>query len=125
MKRLSTKQLQIMNILWDSDKPLIASQILNLDNSLNINTIQCVLKGLLKKNYIELADIVYSGTVLARSYRFIIPKSDYYQNLFDELKNPSDSSIVLVTLAQQEKNIEVLDELEKIIKKTKERLKNQ
>ena len=34
------KQLEIMKILWSSDKPLIASEILKRNDSLNINTVQ-------------------------------------------------------------------------------------
>ena len=67
-KRITKKQLEIMKILWSSDKPLIASEILKRNDSLNINTVQACLRALVNKQFIKVADIVYSGTVLTRSY---------------------------------------------------------
>ncbi|MDD3338990.1 MAG: BlaI/MecI/CopY family transcriptional regulator [Lachnospiraceae bacterium] len=123
MKNLSDRQLEVMNILWEQKGPMIASQILDADCELNINTVQCVLKGLIKKEYIEVASIVYSGTVLARSYQAVISKEEYLQNLYSECAGLSGSENALVALIKQEKDIKVLDELEKTISEVKERLK--
>lgn len=57
-----------MKILWDAGTPLVASDIVKAESSMNINTVQASLRVLLKENLIEIADIVYSGTVLSRSY---------------------------------------------------------
>ena len=58
MKRLTNKQLEVMEVLWDSDEPLKASDIVERNNNININTAQAALKTLLKLNYIKVADIV-------------------------------------------------------------------
>ena len=47
-KRITKKQLEVMKILWSSDKPLIASEILKKNDSLNINTVQACLRALVK-----------------------------------------------------------------------------
>lgn len=74
---LSKKEKEVMRVLWNSSTPLVASQINNIDLKLNINTVQAVLKKLLLKEYIKIADIVYSGTVLTRSYEPTISIDEY------------------------------------------------
>ena len=66
--QLTPKATDVLNILLASPTPLTASQIANMDDQLNINTIQNVLRSLMKAEYISVADIVYSGTVLCRCY---------------------------------------------------------
>ena len=66
---LTNKQQTILNVILDSEASLTASEITAQNPELNINTVQGVLRSLLKTGYIEVADIVYSGTVLCRSYR--------------------------------------------------------
>ena len=45
MKKLTKKQVEIMKIFWASEHPLAASDILKLDESMNINTIRASTKG--------------------------------------------------------------------------------
>lgn len=63
--KLTEREMDILNILWSSDKPLIASDIAKTGNSLSINTVQAVLRNLLSKKLVEVADVVYSGTVIS------------------------------------------------------------
>lgn len=76
MVKLTKRQEDVMNVLWASDKPMIASDILKTREDFNINTVQSTLRTLVKKKYIEIADIVYSGTVLSRSYRPILKREE-------------------------------------------------
>lgn len=76
MKGLTKRQEDVMNILWDAKEPIIASEIVKTGTDLNINTVQAALRSLIKKNYIEVAEIVYSGTVLTRSYRAIVKREE-------------------------------------------------
>ena len=63
MKGFTKRQEDVMNILGDAKEPIIASEIVKTGTDLNINTVQAALRSLIKKNYIEVAEIVYSGTV--------------------------------------------------------------
>ena len=67
-KKLTQSQLSIMKTLWAENKAMIASDFVQLDPSLNLNSVQSSLRSLFKKIYIEVSDIVYSGKVLTRSY---------------------------------------------------------
>ena len=63
-KQLSKRELDVMNVLWNSPKPLMASEIAQLNSALSINTVHTVLKSLLKNNFVEISDIVYSDKKL-------------------------------------------------------------
>ena len=60
IRNLSQKQLDVMKILWDAGTPLVASDIVKAESSMNINTVQASLRDLIKENQIEKADIAYN-----------------------------------------------------------------
>lgn len=66
--QLTGREKDILSILWKADKGMIASEITKESEDLTINTVQAVLKKLMKRNLIRIDQIVYSGTVLTRSY---------------------------------------------------------
>ena len=116
-----------MNLLMNSSRSLTASEITSIDAALNINTVQSVLRSLLKKGLIEVADIVYSGTVLCRSYQPSSTGKDYSVTEFAEQFNNlrQNISVPYIFSALVEDNIndpEVIKELEKIIQEQKRKL---
>ena len=76
-KRLSNREYDIMQILWNSNKPMLASDILKADANMNINTVQSTLRNLLSRNMVCVANIITSGKVLARTYAPIVSADDY------------------------------------------------
>ncbi len=87
---LTNRELDIMNILWESEEPLIALEISRKSDGIPMNTIQSVLRKLLNKKYIKVADIVYSKTVLSRSYLPAISPAEYEaQRVFHTIQNSS------------------------------------
>ena len=48
--KLTGREMDIMNILWNSQKPLIASEIAEYRSDLTINTVQAVIRKLLNIN---------------------------------------------------------------------------
>lgn len=118
--KLSNKEMDVMLVFWKSDDALASSDIPKIDSSLNINTVRAAIKNLLKKSFIEVADIAQRGTVLTRTYRPTISFEDY---LSKQLKHMNFNSLNLMsTLIRQETNNENLDELEKIINEHKHKL---
>lgn len=117
-KILSGRELEIMKILWNSEKPLIASEITTIQPSLSINTIHSVLKTLLKNKFIEVSEIVYSGTVLTRSYAPAVTLADYLKdNFFFASTLTAVSSFI-----EKETDQEVIEDLEKLLQKKKQEL---
>ncbi len=74
---LTGRERDILSILWNAEKSLIASEVVTYRDDLTINTVQAVLKKLLKRNLIEVDQIVYSGTVLSRSYKPTLTEAEF------------------------------------------------
>ena len=123
---LTKRELDVMTILWESSRPLVASEITKMDESLNINTVQAVIRKLLDKNYIEVDDIVYSGTVLTRSYKPSLSKKEMaVQRFIGQFQENDKVSIpnLVATLLKHEKNEqEVIEELELLLAERKKLL---
>lgn len=123
-QKLTKKQLEVMKILWNNSSPMIASEIEETNPSLNINTIQACLRALLKSEYIKIADIVYSGTVLTRSYTPCVSKEEYFSESFKDIVGSSPFSL-FASLIESETDAEELEQLEQLIAKKKEELKKE
>lgn len=126
---LTDKEMQIMKILWKSPKPLVASEITKMDDSLNNNTVQAVIRKLLSRNFIKVADIVYSGTVLTRSYTPAISEKELMVQQFVDQVQENEESIpipnLVATLLKHEKNEEkIIKELEALLEERKKTLKS-
>ena len=63
------RELEILNILWNSEKALTSSDIVEEGNRLSQSTVQAVLRKLLKEGLIEVDGVTHSGNVLSRTYR--------------------------------------------------------
>ena len=125
-QKITNRELEIMQLLWHADHPLIASEIAAMKPDLTVNTVQSVLRNLLKHKYIEGAKIVYSGTVLTRSYRPLITEQEFGVNQvirdFHSFQGLSVSHLVAGLLNEPVSASEI-DELESIIQKQRALLK--
>lgn len=63
------RELEILNILWGSDKALTSMEITDAGKGLSQSTVQAVLRKLLKDGLVEVEGITHSGNVLSRTYR--------------------------------------------------------
>ena len=84
-KRFTKKELEILKTLWNSAAPMIASEIAKANNALNLNTVHACLRSLSDKGAIKVDDIVYSGTVLTRSYVPVINSEEYFVDLYNDI----------------------------------------
>ena len=125
MLNLTKRDMDVLNILWESDEPKTATMISKSGDGLTMNTTQAVLRKLLKNNLIEIADIVYSGTVLTRSYKSVICQEEFLlQKLVHQYKSMSkkgSKAAILAILLDSEEDPERLD---KDLKEIKEFIKN-
>ena len=91
--------------------------IVKAESSMNSNTVQASLRVLLKENLIEIADIVYSGTVLSRSYRPLISRDVYFNAEYKNIIGNSSTSAMIATFIEQEEDISELERIEELIRK--------
>ena len=50
---INPRELEILNILWNSEEPMTSSQIVNVGDMLSQSTVQTVLRKLLKAKLVE------------------------------------------------------------------------
>ena len=108
---MTKRQQDIMQILWNAKKPLVASQFLEYDPTLNINTVHQALRTLLKNGFIKVDDIVYSGTVLTRCYVPVISADDYVRENYLDLMGTDLSSEIICNYIDQITNVDTLNEI--------------
>ncbi|WP_077612375.1 BlaI/MecI/CopY family transcriptional regulator [Clostridium sp. Marseille-P2415] len=123
LPKISEKEKDIMSVLWCSKDPLTASEITQKGNGLNINTVQASMRNLLKKQYIKIADIVYSGTVLTRCYEPIISAEEYAADQLHSMRlnTLNFSTVNFIDHFLKDSEPDILDKLEDIIRLNKEK----
>lgn len=124
MIKLTKKQEEVMNVLWESEKPMIASEILKMRDDFNINTVQATLRTLVKKKYIEIAGIVYSGTVLARSYKPLIKKEDFTSDIEIGIKNMLRKENLFAHYVNELDDLDTILKLDEALQNKKKELEN-
>ena len=110
-KKLTPSQLNIMKTLWNKKKPMIASDF-----------VQSALRSLLKKNYIEVSDIVYSGKVLTRRYIPVVSSEDYASENINGVLKDLLSSNILLQYVESENDIQVIERLQEKLEERKKAL---
>lgn len=122
LPKISEREKDIMYVLWHTEESLTASLIAEKGNGLSINTVQAAVRSLMKKGYIEIADIVYSGTVLTRSYRPIVSAEQYaaYQLQTMQMNTLNFSTLNFVDHLVKNDGRTILNDLEDIIRRMKE-----
>lgn len=118
---LKPKEHDILCIMLNSQKPLTASEIVHAGTDLTMNTVQAVIRKLLKMELVEVADIVYSGNVLSRTFKPTANAPEIIQELFADdyrqfQKIASKESLIAAMLnsdskADRQKEIEELESI--------------
>lgn len=113
---LTGKEREIMDILWEQEKALTASEIINAkeDSSLYNTSVQAYLKTLLEKNVVEVADLKKTTRGYARTFKARISPCDYFfQEDFRSI--PLEKRMKFIEAVIQDASLEELDEIEKIL----------
>lgn len=76
-KKFTGRDIDIMQILWDAPDSMTALEIVNQHPDLTMNTVQAVLRKLLKHELVKINRIVYSGTVLSRSFAPAVSSEEF------------------------------------------------
>jgi predicted transcriptional regulator len=120
---LGKKELEVMTVFWGAKKPLIIQEIVDREPQLNKNTVAATVKKLLSKNYIEVAEVVYHGRVLARAFQPILKKEDYLLSQME--KTNINLGNMVLALVKKEDNIDTLKEIEEQIAKKRKQLEEE
>lgn len=63
------RELEILNILWGSDKALTSMDITDAGKGLSQSTVLAVLRKQLEGGLVRVEGVTHSGNVLSRTYR--------------------------------------------------------
>ncbi|NBI91151.1 MarR family transcriptional regulator [Lachnospiraceae bacterium] len=118
--RYSSREVDILYILWNAGKPMLASEILAADEKLKPATVNTALKKMLEKELVVVADFVKSGNVYGRRYKPTITLKDFEMQKFSS--TAADLVTALSRNTDTESVLEELDNLELIIKKQREKI---
>ncbi len=121
---MNPRELDVLNILWKSEKPMMATDIVNEGDGLTQSTVTAVLRKLLHEQLVEVAGVTHSGKVLSRTYRpsessrNIILKdfADNYSYFQDIIPKSALFAALLDTNADAEANRRDLAEMKNMLK---------
>lgn len=66
---MNERELDVLNILWKSEEPMMATDIVGAQHNLTQSTVTAVLRKLLKDELVEVTGVTHSGRVLSRMYK--------------------------------------------------------
>lgn len=128
-KKFTGRDLDILQILWDAPDSMTALEIVKQRPDLTMNTVQAVLRKLLKQDLIRVNRIVYSGTVLSRSFSPAISSEDFVilqmKENIKEIGNINKTSFVAALFEEEtdaEKALKEIEELETMLSDYKKSL---
>lgn len=104
------RELEILNILWNSEEALTSSDIVAEGNRLSQSTVQAVLRKLLNEGLVQVEGVTHSGNVLSRTYKPTEAsreaiKEQYVNNYFS-IQNIVSKQSVFAALLQMEPDSE-------------------
>lgn len=128
--KLKQSELNVLNVLWEENEPLMASEIARKGELIN-STVQVAVRELMKSEIISVMDIVVNITALSRKYVPNLTKSEYENILlvkeFKKIvsRSISNPSFVLTLVEQSDMNTanSEIDALQKLVDEYKEVLK--
>lgn len=98
MTQMNPRELDVLDILWKSDEPMMATDIVNAKTGLTQSTVTAVLRKLLNDNLVEVVGITHSGRVLSRTYRPTEASRDLILQDFTESYNSFSNVITESTI---------------------------
>ena len=66
--KLNPRELEVLKILHESERPLTSTEIVNSGAELTQSTVQAVLRKLLANELVEVQGVTHSGNVLSRTF---------------------------------------------------------
>lgn len=104
---LTKKEYQIMKVLWNSDKPLLVSDILSMTDNIAENSVHPMINSLIKKGYIKVVGSMKVSKTNSRLYIANITVDEYaaieLNEIFDSTGKSPDISNLLMYFSKHRK----------------------
>ncbi len=121
---LTNKEYEIMKILWNSEKPLLISDILIQATNIANNSLHPMIKKLIKNGFIKVVGNVKVVKTTSRLYAPAISVDEYAAMQLEEIFKTSNKKLNLGNMVSyfaknHQKDEKVITELEEFIKNYK------
>ena len=123
---LTKNELEIMDVLWASGRPLSRGEILSLsvDKSWMDSSVHILLNSMLKKGAIREAGFVKCGKTSGRVYEAALSCAVYHVSTLDSTKTQVSGVELLQAYLEQEKpGAELLRQMEKLLREERQKAK--
>ena len=132
MEHLTNSELEIMETMWKMNRPLSRSEIIELtpNRTWKKSSIHILINKMLEKEVIKVDGFVRTNKNYGRTYASLITKDDYIVSTFDKIKtsyfdskSSAVTSIFAALIQDKDINDELLDELQQMIERRKQKKK--
>ena len=128
--KLTERELEIMRILWEADKPLMVSEIVQRDKNGTIYSVQRIIQNLIKKEMVAVEGMAYNKKALGRTFKPLVGaetiEMSNIQDMFSKMvsRNIAASHLIasLLPTDNNEQTLEELNRLEEIIRERKQQI---
>lgn len=117
MQKITHREEEVLNILWNSSEPLAAGDILQASGHLSMRTIQQSLKSLLSKGLIRVERVGMKGKALARYFVPVVSQAEFIQSAFSR----KNSFLLVQNFVESSSDPDELEQLQKLIEKKKKK----
>lgn len=119
---LTRSEMEIMDVLWASDRPLSRSDLLerSAEKSWKDSSVHILLNGLLQKNAIREAGMVKRSKTYGRTFAPAMTREEYFAaTIFSHRHKPEIVGLFAALLQREDISAEDLEKLSELIHKRK------
>lgn len=118
---LTKSELQIMDVIWDSDRPLSRSDLLaaSENKSWKDSSVHILLNGLLAKGALLEAGLVKRGKTYGRIFSAAMTREEYYATTIFSHTHKPDIVALFEALLRRDITPEQMEEISKLVEAKK------
>lgn len=119
---LTKSEMQIMDVLWDSDVPLSRADLLERseDKTWKDSSVHILLNGLLKKSAIREVGFVKRSKTYGRTFAPTLTREQYFATtIFSHARKPEIIGLFAALLKRKDITDDQLNEIEKLVQERK------
>lgn len=116
---LTKREVEILRVLWRSDRPLTSKEILDASHNSTWahSTIYAKLKTLVEKGVIEETGVIKAGNTISKQYVPTLTENCYYEVICNSFPEVIDiREMIFLLLEKTDLDVETVDKLMAILK---------
>ena len=123
---LTKSEKEIMGLLWNTDRPLTATEIVNLtpERTWKKSYIHLLINSLIEKQLIRSESLVRTGRNFGRAFVATMSEEEFliHQITIGQNFSPNSIPFLVSALLDATEDLKVIQELEKILQEKKEKI---